>query len=88
MHDLDDDERATRLGEIADELLEIRKERAESDEPATTYSMEFDVLFESNERMSVEAAGQPLAVEKRQRSTWRFLSPGLEAPEWRVCKIF
>ena len=34
-----------------------------------------------------DATGQSLVVEKKQLSTWRFLSP-LDEPEWRVCKIF
>ena len=48
---------------------------------------EFDVLFESHEKMAIDIAGQSLVVEKKQLSTWRFLSP-LDEPEWRVCKIF
>lgn len=96
---MEGDERETELQSITDELLEIRAQRSEDaerdpesldDYASKTLSAEFDVLFESNERMSIEAAGQTMVMEKRQLSTWRFISPSLEDDhvEWRVAKIF
>lgn len=86
--------RAALLDATTDELLALRRSRESGaapppDDGAAALSAEFDVLFESNERVSVEAgpAGS-VVVEKRQVSTWRFVSPSLEAPEWRVAKIF
>lgn len=89
LHPLDMTARGTRIAEIASELFELRKQREESEgsEAEAVVSAEFDVLFESNEKMSVDLAGQSLVVEKKQLSTWRFLS-SLDEPEWRVCKIF
>jgi hypothetical protein len=89
LHALEMNERGTRIAEIASELFELRKQREESEasEVDAVVSAEFDVLFESNEKMSVDLAGQSLVVEKKQLSTWRFLS-SLDEPEWRVCKIF
>ena len=85
---LDATEREKRIGDIATELFELRKAREESTSPEEeVVSAEFDVLFESHEKMAIDIAGQSLVVEKKQLSTWRFLSP-LDEPEWRVCKIF
>ena len=86
--------RAALLDATTDELLALRRSRESGaapppDDGAAALSAEFDVLFESNERVSVETgtAGS-VVVDKRQVSTWRFVSPSLEAPEWRVAKIF
>ena len=87
LHALDATEREKRIGDIATELFELRKAREESDSTEEVVSAEFDVLFESHEKMAIDIAGQSLVVEKKQLSTWRFLSP-LDEPEWRVCKIF
>ena len=88
LHALDATEREKRIGDIATELFELRKAREESpSSEAEVVSAEFDVLFESHEKMAIDIAGQSLVVEKKQLSTWRFLSP-LDEPEWRVCKIF
>ena len=88
LHALDATEREKRIGDIATELFELRKAREESTSPEEeVVSAEFDVLFESHEKMAIDIAGQSLVVEKKQLSTWRFLSP-LDEPEWRVCKIF
>ena len=86
LHALDATEREKRIGDIATELFELRKAREESpSSEAEVVSAEFDVLFESHEKMAIDIAGQSLVVEKKQLSTWRFLSP-LDEPEWRVCK--
>jgi len=87
LHALDATEREKRIGDIATELFELRKAREESPSSEEVVSAEFDVLFESHEKMAIDIAGQSLVVEKKQLSTWRFLSP-LDEPEWRVCKIF
>ena len=87
LHALDATEREKRIGDIATELFELRKAREESpSSEAEVVSAEFDVLFESHEKMAIDIAGQSLVVEKKQLSTWRFLSP-LDEPEWRVCKM-
>ena len=75
------------LEATTDELLALRRARAPG-APTASLSAEFDVLFESDERMSVATGGGDVVVEKRQVSTWRFVSTSLEDPEWRVAKIF
>ena len=88
LHALDATEREKRIGDIATDLFELRKAREESpSSEEEVVSAEFDVLFEAHEKMAIDIAGQSLVVEKKQLSTWRFLSP-LDEPEWRVCKIF
>ena len=85
---LSDSDLEAELFNAQKELFELRKAREESTSPeGEVVSAEFDVLFESHEKMAIDIAGQSLVVEKKQLSTWRFLSP-LDEPEWRVCKIF
>ena len=91
LHDLETDEaRSKMLVSMGEELTELRAARGDEHGAveAPFVSCEFDVLFESNERMSVEAAGQTVVVEKRQLSTWRFLTTDLDDVEWRLAKIF
>ena len=67
LHALDATEREKRIGDIATELFELRKAREESpSSEAEVVSAEFDVLFESHEKMAIDIAGQSLVVEKKQ----------------------
>ena len=45
-------------------------------------------LAGDDEAEDVEAAGQTVVVEKRQLSTWRFLTTDLDDVVWRLAKIF